>query len=37
MLKRENRMEVFQACLNFLPSRTKLDLQGFGSTDIFSH
>jgi ribonuclease D len=37
MLKRENRLEVFQACLNFLPSRTKLDLQGFGSTDIFSH
>lgn len=37
MLKRENRMEVFQACLNFLPSRTKLDLHGFASTDIFSH
>ncbi len=37
MLKRENRNEVFQACMKFLPSRAKLDLQGFTSTDIFSH
>jgi len=37
MLKRENRMEIFQACVKFLPARTKLDLQGFGSLDIFSH
>ncbi len=37
MLKRENRMEIFQACVKFLPARTKLDLQGFGSVDIFSH
>lgn len=37
MLKREGRMEVFEACIKFLPARAKLDLQGFGSTDIFSH
>jgi ribonuclease D len=37
MLKRENRMEIFQACVQFLPTRAKLDLQGFGSSDIFSH
>lgn len=36
MLTRENRMEIFKACLEFLPSRVKLDLEGF-STDIFSH
>lgn len=37
MLKRENRMEIFQACVKFLPTRAKLDIQGFGSSDIFSH
>lgn len=37
MLLREGRMEIFAACLKFLPARAKLDLQGFGSTDIFAH
>ena len=37
MLKRENRMEIFEACVKFLPTRAKLDLQGFASTDIFTH
>lgn len=37
MLKRENRMEIFKACIRFLPSRAKLDLQGFASLDIFAH
>ena len=37
MLKRENRMEIFNACVQFLPTRAKLDIQGFGSMDIFSH
>ncbi len=37
MLTRENRMEIFQACLKFLPTRVKIDLQGFSSADIFSH
>jgi len=37
MLKRENRVEIFEACVKFLPTRAKLDVQGFGSADIFSH
>ncbi|MDX2082510.1 MAG: ribonuclease D [Rickettsiales bacterium] len=37
MLKRENRLEIFQGCIDFLPTRVKLDLQGFAATDIFSH
>lgn len=36
MLKREGRFDDFQQCLQFLPTRAKLDLQGFPS-DIFSH
>lgn len=37
MLKREGREEIFKACLEFLPSRVSLDLQGFSNLDIFSH
>jgi len=37
MLKRENRTEIFQSCMKFLPQRCNLDLQGFITTDIFSH
>jgi len=37
MLKRENRTEIFEACLKFLPARAKLDLQGFINLDIFAH
>jgi ribonuclease D len=37
MLKREGREEIFKACLEFLPTRVKLDLQGFGSLDAFAH
>ncbi len=37
MLRREKRMEIFEACVKFLPTRAKLDIQGFGSMDIFSH
>lgn len=37
MLKREDRFEDFQSCLNFLPTRVKLDLKGFPPSDIFSH
>jgi len=37
MLVRENRKEIFDACLKFLPTRVKLDLQGFSAGDIFSH
>lgn len=37
MLQREGRTEIFAACVQFLPTRAKLDLIGFGSTDIFTH
>lgn len=37
MLKREGRTDIFEACVKFLPARAKLDLQGFGNSDIFSH
>lgn len=37
MLRRENRTEIFEACIKFLPTRAKLDLQGFIGLDIFSH
>jgi len=37
MLTRENRMEMFQACVAFLPYRASLDLIGYINTDIFSH
>ena len=37
MLKKEGRFEDFQRCIEFLPTRARLDLQGFSSVDIFSH
>ncbi len=37
MLAREDRTAIFESCLKFLPTRIKLDLQCFGSGDIFSH
>ncbi len=37
MLIRENRFEIFQACVNFLPTRVELDLKGFPTIDIFTH
>ncbi len=37
MLVREQRQQLFQSCLDFLPTRVKLDLEGFSSLDIFSH
>lgn len=37
MLNREERMEIFQACLKFLPIRSRLDIKGFSNVDIFSH
>lgn len=36
-LKREGRMEMAQACYDFLPMRAKLDLAGWPETDIFAH
>lgn len=36
-LKREGRMEIAQACFDFLPMRAQLDLVGWPETDIFAH
>lgn len=36
-LLREDRMEVAQACFDFLPMRANLDLMGWPDTDIFAH
>ena len=37
MLVREGRMEMAQACFDFLPMRARLDLEGWPDTDIFAH
>jgi ribonuclease D len=37
MLARENRTELAQACFDFLPTRSKLDLSGWSEEDIFAH
>ncbi len=36
-LDREDRTEIAEACFNFLPHRVELDLDGWGSLDIFDH
>lgn len=36
-LLREGRMEIAQACFDFLPMRANLDLVGWPDTDIFAH
>ncbi|WP_299139651.1 ribonuclease D [uncultured Tateyamaria sp.] len=36
-LEREGRMEIAQACFDFLPMRAHLDLVGWPETDIFAH
>ena len=37
MLVREGRMELAQACFDFLPMRARLDLAGWDEVDIFAH
>ncbi len=37
LLEREGRMEIAQACFDFLPTRAHLDLAGWPDVDIFSH
>ncbi len=37
MLEREDRMELAQACFDFLPKRAELDLAGWDEVDIFAH
>lgn len=36
-LEREGRMEMAQACFEFLPTRARLDIAGWAENDIFSH
>lgn len=36
-LVREGRMEMAQACFDFLPMRANLDLAGWPEIDIFAH
>ena len=36
-LEREGRMDMAQACYDFLPMRAQLDLAGWPEQDIFSH
>ncbi len=37
MLAREGRLELARACFEFLPTRAKLDLEGWDAEDIFAH
>jgi ribonuclease D len=37
MLAREDRLGLAQACFDFLPTRVRLDLQGWEAEDIFAH
>jgi ribonuclease D len=37
MLAREHRTTLAQACFEFLPFRSELDLAGWEDTDIFAH
>jgi ribonuclease D len=37
LLRREGRLELAQACFEFLPARTRLDLLGYETPDIFAH
>jgi ribonuclease D len=36
-LTRDGRMKEAEACFRFLPTRSKLDLMGWGEEDIFAH
>ena len=36
-LAREDREPLAKACFEFLPTRARLDLQGWEETDIFAH
>ena len=37
MLERQNRTELARACFDFLPVRSRLDLEGWDEVDIFAH
>jgi ribonuclease D len=37
MLAREGRTDLAKACFEFLPTRARLDLEGWDTEDIFAH
>jgi ribonuclease D len=37
MLAREGRNDLARACFEFLPTRARLDLEGWDTEDIFAH
>jgi ribonuclease D len=37
LLRREHRLELAEACFAFLPARSRLDLLGYDTPDIFTH
>lgn len=37
MLEREGRLEIAEKCFEFLPTRARLDLEGWPDQDIFAH
>jgi len=37
LLLRENRLDLAEACFDFLPTRARLDLLGFAEPDLFAH
>ncbi|ODN69375.1 ribonuclease D [Methylobrevis pamukkalensis] len=37
MLRREEREDLARACFDFLPTRARLDLDGWAEADIFAH
>lgn len=37
VLKREDREKLFQECCDFIPTRVKLDVEGWNDVDIFAH
>ena len=37
LLRRENRLDLAEACFAFLPARGRLDLLGYEDPDIFAH
>jgi ribonuclease D len=37
LLRREGRLDLALACFDFLPARTRLDMLGYETPDIFAH
>ena len=37
ILMRENRLEIANACFNFIEHRTQMDILGWSELDIFKH